>query len=419
MEKIKLFWNRIKNNWKMKLVSLILAMFLWNSVIVNSDPEVSRTADSIPITVIGATQLEAKGLAIATESSEYLQSVDVTVLMNRSQTKLFDPSDIEVTLNLNKISTTGEQTIKVTATTNEGTIDKISPESFTVIVDEKKSKIVSVEYQTIGELPDGYFPGEITVEPTSVQVTGPASIVDEVIKATFVVDLTDRKTSIILPKELNLMDEDGVEINSDTLTTNVDSAMFEMSIMPRKQIQVIGENCVTGIDKLPEGYEIDGEIEVYPETVEVTGSSELLEGLTSLPSELADLAGRTEDLYTTIELLAPAGVTLLSTKTVNLVVRISEIKEKAIFEDQEVELRNIPQGFNAEEFEEIRDVEMLVPYNTISTLTASHVKLYIDLADLTAGEHELTIQCDVPDEFRVEDIMIEDDAAIVILVADN
>ena len=93
MESIKKFLNRIKNNWKMKLVSVVLAIFLWNSVIVNTDPEVSRTTDAIPITIIGEAQLADKGLAIATESDEYLQSVKVTVLMSRSQAKLFDPSD--------------------------------------------------------------------------------------------------------------------------------------------------------------------------------------------------------------------------------------------------------------------------------------------------------------------------------------
>lgn len=419
MEKVKMFLNRLKNNWKMKLVSVILALFLWNSVIVNTDPVVSRTTDPIPVTLIGAEQLEAKGYAIATESTEYLQSVKVTVLMNRSQSKLFDPTDIQVTLDLSRISTTGEQTIKVTAYTNEGTIEKVVPESFTVAVDQKKSKIVPVEYDVIGQLPDGYFAGEILVEPTSVQVTGPSSIVETVERAIFSVDMENRTTSLELPREITLVDDEDNIITSDTLATNIDSVMFEMSILPRKEIQVLGENCVSGADKLPEGYQIDGKIEVYPETVEVTGSAELLEGLTSLPSEVIDIAGKTEDVYTTIKLLVPDGITMLSTDTVSLIVRISEIMEKAIFEEKNVELRNIPSGMTIADFEEIRNVEMLVPYNTISTLTASHVKLYIDLSGLSEGEHELKIQCEVPQEFRATDIIIENDTAVVIMVADN
>lgn len=418
MEKIRTFFNRFLNNWKMKLVSFILALFLWNSVIINTDPVVSRTTDPLPITLTGEQQLEAKGLAIADESFNYLQQVKVTVLMNRSQSKLFDPADISIYLDLNQITTTGEQTIRVTAYSNEGTIERISPETFTVTVDNRKSKIVSIDQQIIGELPDGYFAGEAIVEPTSVQVTGPSSIVDTVAKGVFTVDITDRKTSIILPKEIILVDKDGNTISSDTLTTNVDSAMFELSILPRKEIQVLGANCVSGTDKLPEGYQID-EIEVYPSTVEVTGSAELLEGLTSLPSEVFDVAGRYEDVSTTIKLVVPPGITMLSTDTVSLIVRISEIMEKAIFEDKVVELRNIPKDMTVSDFEEIRNVEMLVPYNTISTLTASHVKLYLDLADLSEGEHELKIQCEVPEEYRVTDIVIENDMTTVTLVLDN
>ena len=402
----------------MKLVSFILALFLWNSVIVNTDPVVSRTTDPIPITLIGVDQLSSKDLAIANESADYLQSVKVTVLMNRSQSKLFDQNDIQVTLDLSRISTTGEQTIKVTAYTNEGTIDKIVPESFTVMVDQKKSKIVSIEYEITGELPENYFAGEAGIEPTSVQVTGPSSVVDTVDRAVFIVDLTNRTSSLSIPKEITLVDINGNAIASDTLSTNVDSAMFEMSILPRKEIQVLGENCVTGMDKLPQGYQVD-KIEIYPSTVEVTGSAELLEGLTSLDSEVIDVAGKKEDVYTTIKLLVPEGVTMLSADTVSLIVRISEIMEKATFENEVVELRNMPRGMSVQGFSEIRTVEMLVPANTISTLTAAHVKLYIDLADLPAGEHELKIQCEVPAEFRATDIIIENDTALVIMVDNN
>lgn len=418
MEKIKLFLHRIKNNWKMKVVSLILALFLWNSVIQGTDPVISRTTDPISITLIGAEQLSSKGLAIANESEEYLQSVKVTVLMNRSESKLFDQSKIQVTLDLSKINVAGEQIVKVTAFYSDGTVDKITPESFTLQVDQKKSKIVSIEYNVTGVLPDGYFQQDISVEPTSVQVTGPSSVVDLVDKAIFNIDLTDRTTSISQPKELTLVDADGNTIDSDTLVKSVDSAMFEMSILPRKEIQLLGENMVSGIDELPAGYQVD-QIEVIPNTVEVTGTKELLEGLTSLSSEIIDIAGKTDDVTATIELLVPNGITLLTANTVNLIIRISEIMEKKSFESVKVELRNIPQGMSVEDFEEYRNVEMLVPSNTISTLTASHVKLYIDLSGLEEGEHELKIQCEVPEEFRAENIVIEDDSAIVVLVNNN
>ena len=93
--------------------------------------------------------------------------------------------------------------------------------------------------------------------------------------------------------------------------------------------------------------------------------------------------------------------------------------EKAVFTDKVVELRNIPKDMTVSDFEEIRNVEMLVPYNTISTLTASHVKLYVDLADLSEGEHELKIQCEVPEEYRVTDIVVENDMTTLTLVLDN
>lgn len=416
-EKLKRFFNRAKNNWKMKGLSIFLAILLWNSIIENTDPIISRTTEAMPVTIIGAEQLISKGFAIATETKDYLEKVKVTVLMNRSQSKLFDQNNIQVTLDLSRITTAGEQSLKLTAYTSEGDIEKITPNSFTVVVDERKSKIVQIEYDIVGQLPEGYFAGEILVEPTSLQITGPSSMVDKVESARFTIDMTNRVTSLIVPKELKLVDKDNTPIVSDTLITSVSSAMFEMKVMPRKEIHVIGENCVSGIDKLPEGYEVD-EIEVYPSTVEVTGSTEMLEGLTSLPSEVIDVAGKSEDVYTTIRLLAPEGITI-QPDTVSMIIRISEIMEKAEFENQRVELRNIPRDMRVIDFSQVRNLSMMVPYNTIYTLTRSHVKLYIDLADLEEGAHELKIQCEVPEEFRSKDIIIDNDTAIVEMVSRN
>lgn len=144
---------------------------------------------------------------------------------------------------------------------------------------------------------------------------------------------------------------------------------------------------------------------------------ELLEGLTSLPSEVIDIAGKSEDVYTTIQMLVPDGIKMLSSDTtVSLIIRIREIMEKTTFVEQRVELRNIPSGLKVSSFSEIRDVEMRVPYNTVDTLTESHVTLYIDLSDLSAGSHELKIQCEVPEEFRVQDIVITNNVATVKMV---
>ncbi len=134
------FAKRMLNNWKMKLVALFLAFIFWNSVIAGTDPLISRTTEAIPVTVIGTEQLQANGLAITNEPSEYQQSVRVTVMMNRSKSTTFDESDVQVTLDLSRITNTGEQEVKITAYSNEGTIERITPESFTINVDTLKKK---------------------------------------------------------------------------------------------------------------------------------------------------------------------------------------------------------------------------------------------------------------------------------------
>ena len=56
--------KNLKNNTKIKLISLLSALVLWLYVMTVEDPVELRTFNNIPITITNMSMLEDRGLAI-------------------------------------------------------------------------------------------------------------------------------------------------------------------------------------------------------------------------------------------------------------------------------------------------------------------------------------------------------------------
>lgn len=411
---LKYIWLRLRRNLGMKLLAVFLAVVLWNTVIINSDPMITRTTAPLPVTVIGTDQLSQNNLTLMNTINDYIDEVRVTVLMHRSQSKTFDENDVQVTLNLARITTIGEKQLKLSAFTSQGSIEKISPEYITVDVDQYLSKVVPAECEITGELSENYYMGNLMLEPNVIQVSGPASVVRTINRAHIAQDITDQTASILVPKEFELLTADNEVVSSPALSTSVSSVMINLPITPRKNLLI--KSSVTGVDQLPPGYQIDS-VEIHPDTVEVTGTAEILNEMTSIPTEVIDVAGSSADVSTNVKLLVPEGVSLLSAvDTATLLIRISEILVPVTFDNVPVEIRNVPAGLEIPDAQEIvRNITVLIPENTYESFTAARVKLFIDLEGLEPGEHTLKIQTEVSEEYRIQNIdMVEDNVTLAL-----
>ena len=70
--------------------------------------------------------------------SSYATTVKVTLSINRSQISEFDESTISVQLDLSRVPSVGKHEIKLISTS--ANVDKISPESIIVEVDERSNR---------------------------------------------------------------------------------------------------------------------------------------------------------------------------------------------------------------------------------------------------------------------------------------
>lgn len=416
MKKIKQFfiyiWNRLKNNWGLKILSFFFAIMLWNTVITNTNPVVTRTVPNLPVTVVGVPQLTERDLALTDSINSYIKTATVTLDITRNQLPNYDPSAISVTLDLGRLTSTGEYEIALIASTSEGVVQKISPASITVEVDKQVNRVIPVACDVVGKLSSNYHRGALTVTPNAIQISGPEELVQKVERSYLRLDITGEQNSISLSKDYTFIDKNGIAIDDTTpLTISTDSVVLDMPITPIKKLMV--SPVLLGEDKIAEGYYISG-IEIVPDMVDVTGTPELLEEMSSLLTEPINLTGHFDNVHIPeLKILRPDGLNLLEVESAAILISIDERMSESKFEQVPIEIRNIPEGLSLEKFEELVDITVRAPENTIDNLAASHITLFVDMTGATKGESSRPIQYEAPEEYRVDSVAYSNDTVTV------
>lgn len=175
---IKQITDKLLFNWPIKLICLIVAIFLY---IFHQTSLVERKNFVVPLQVI------ENGQVMCVDSVPASVTLSVRALSE-------DISDIHINdftavLDLSFISETGEYEIPIKVSISdalkkfESLEIKIRPSSsIKVKVEEKIVKFIPLETSISGEPASGYFVESLSLEPSSVSVVGPASIVEKIEK---------------------------------------------------------------------------------------------------------------------------------------------------------------------------------------------------------------------------------------------
>ena len=176
------------NNNKANIaLSLILAIVLWFYVAGQVDPRTDKNINEVGIEYVGKEELQDNGLDFAGSSED---SVTVEIEGRRAALNRISPEDIRVTADLSHC-TKGKNTITLRATsTKKVDIEKIEPQTITVIIEERVNHAKPVKVKFSGNPPKGREPGDISLYPENVNVWGAESTVDRVkaVQATVNVD---------------------------------------------------------------------------------------------------------------------------------------------------------------------------------------------------------------------------------------
>lgn len=397
--------HTLKNNWGFKLLAIVLALGLWAGLITQ-DPDLTREKkfENVTINVTGTDTLKRNGYIVTSDLTELLSNATLRVDVPQGNYATAQASSYNARIDLTRVTEAGVQELKVLTTnsTSYGTVAEVSPSTVEVTIDEYVTRYyIPVTVETIGELPEGYESGGQSISPSTITVSGPRSIVQNIVRAEATVDQSTfpaRAGTVSNAVPFQLIAADGTVVGSNlievTSSSNVllDSVVVQQTLYPTKTIQLQDLGLVVGTPAA--GYEVKS-VTITPETVTASGNADDLDTLDTLfASETVDVSGRSESFYEVISVRKPSNLQTLNPSSVTVTVEIGPVIRSRTFESLRVTVTNVEDGLSASMTStHYASVTITGPQLWVESLRNADITLTCNAADLTEGEYNLPISC--------------------------
>lgn len=396
LKRMLLFFRR---NWGLKLVSLLFAIILWNYVIVEVNPMVTKTYTNVPVTVNSNSlqMLKNSGLTVSEDITK-LRPVSVQIKMTRRQSLNFSKASIVVMADFSAITHEGKAAdVRLAALIPaDSTITAVPyPPTIPVDIGLRDTRTVPVKFVPNGQLPPNYWMGSAQVTPDKLDVSGPAANVKKVDRAEVHVDLTGQTASISSALDVILLDASGnvIDKNSNGLECQ-SSCIVNLEILPTKTVTLDASNSLNGSPAW--GYELGG-VDVEPKQITVAGSRETLDAMgDTLPLGKIDISGAKADVSMTQVPTLPEGVRFVGTGTVQALVNINTTMTKVTVKDVRVTLEGLDSTLKADK-SFTTDVTLTCPLLYASRIRRSNLTVTADATGYGAGSHTLPLQASYTD----------------------
>lgn len=408
----------LTHNLGLKLASLVLAFVLWFLVAQIYDPKDTVTFNNIQVKLINTDLLDQEGKVYEVLDNSNLVRVTVTGPQSIVKSEL-RRSDIVAEADMSKL--TDINTIAITYycenVSNDSVEIKGNHDSVRLNVEDKASKWIKLESTTIGEVASGYMIGNVTLDQTNIEVTGPKSAIVQIDHAGVDINVADSTSSLSANVDIKLYDADGKELSYGNVMKNVDSAHMTVEVLATKEVPV--EIKYMGVPE--DGYMATGEVESSKPTVKIAGMASTLAGISAItvPEDRMNITGQSGNLVDIINLkeYLPSNVRLADKSfdgKISATVYIEPVETKELsIPAENITISGEPEGMEAEivTLADTYDITVSGLDRDVSVLRENTVTGVLDLQkwmedngaeEMTSGNYTIPVTFNLPEDVTVE-----------------
>ncbi len=364
------------------IISILLAVALWIYVVSVENLPGSKTIYDIPITVIGADELENRGLVISAMSTD---TFDLHISGSRNAIIKVTDENTTVSLDVSGITGEGKWPVKckVTLPTSitTGTVTTTDRNNYviTVTVSKLLTKTVEVRGEFKGSVPDGYQADSFVFSPSNITVSGQEDHVNQVAYA-LVTIAQDQLTKTFKDEEMGytLMNAAGEKLTNLNVKCSVDTLSVTLPIVKVAEIpltvQIVDGGGATADDV---AYTIN------PSSIVVSGEPDVLEPLKEITLGVVDLSTvfdsetLTFPIPLTSELTNESGIT-----SATITIKINNLSTK-MMEATNIEVINIPAGYDVSIITQSLQVWVRGTDDQIANISNYQLRAVADLSDVS------------------------------------
>ena len=403
-------WNRFADRLGTLLLSVVLALIIWliatnqqNPLIQNPFPE------RIPVSV--------RGLDGSTQPIQDLSDVQAEIIIRAPQRSwnTLNARDFSAYIDLTDRGP-GEHEIEVQVNGVNPQVDivDIEPAILRVQLDEVVSKDLPIQPVVVDAPAESYIAQAPILQPISVTVSGPKTLVTQVTSAKVPIRLNGAKSQVVkddIPIELD--DAQGSRVLQVTAFPATARVVVPIEQQAGRKEVAVRPNL---FGEPPNGYRLSS-VKVTPLTVVLEGDSAVLAEVPGFveTAELA-LTGATESIESRIELVLPDGVTAQEGATVLIEAAITPIQSGTTLKQKPV-IQNLGPGLNASVGLDTVEVILSGPQPLLESMEPDDMFVILDLADLLPGSHAVKPRVVLPAGIREEGLLPETVEVVIVSTA--
>lgn len=384
-----------------KIISVMAAVVMWMYVMNEQNPQVTYVVRDVPVKL---ENLDQNKFALMDDAQKYI--VNVKVKGRRSLISNIKPEDIEAEANL-RGRMEGENLLPVSVSV-PGNVELIdfSPKEIMVSLDSIIEDQMQVSVDLKGVPAEGFDWVKPVAKPQAVVVKGPRSSVDAIKTVSAQVDISGKDADVVSTLPLRVLDSQGKE--QKDISFRPDMVEVTVPIVPVRSVSITPNIRGTPL----EGYIIK-DVRIDPSIITVTAPEDVLNQLQNIVTEPLNIQGYTQTVIKDLKLALPRGVKVFegntiydaSSKTVRVTVEIEKISSRSVtITPDEISLRDLSPELQADL--ENKDIILTVtgPESIIDKVNSNIIRVYVDAAGLSEGEHTLKIKSEISEPYTIQKI---------------
>ena len=394
---LKKILKKLTNNLGFKLLAVLFAFAMWLVVYNIDDPSSSKNFTAT-VTIQNAQSVSDMNKCY--EVIDGTGTVSFRVTAKRSILEKLDYSDFTAIadMSLMNVSDDGaEGSVPIAISANNYTSSvKVSglTKYLKVSLEDLQEKQFVISADTKGKVADGFTLGDVGVSnPNVIKVSGPASVVGQISKVVATIDVSGMSVDISDNVVPVFYDEDDKTVDTTKLTLSSNTVTVSAKILSTKEVPIHFNTSGTPADT----YSVV-EITSDPQTVQIKGSSSVLNPISSLeiPEEVLNVDGANKDITTSIDIseYLPDGVSLTknSQATVSVTVRIEPYTTQNYnIPVSNISVNGLDDNYNLAFGQTTVNAAVSGMSSDLSSLNANSIKGSIDVSSLGEGTHTVDV----------------------------
>ena len=375
------------------VISILVAIAMWLYVDLERAPERPMTIRDIPVEFSGEnTTLADKNLMLL---SGYDTTIDLKIRGPKRELVKMNRDNVRVIASTSSIDSVGVHQLDWTVSFPDGvvrtnvSVEKASLSQITVTVGELYTKEVPVECQVVGEVAEGYFTGDVVLDPEVLTLRAQRDDLLNVSCAKLTVDISGATRSVVQTVDVQLYDYDGNPVENSNIRTNTSLIQAKVPVLTTREVELAVE-----FSGVPGAAMNSIKCDITPKTVRLNGEADVLDSIDKLvlaTLHVDDLELHQQNSYV---VTPPDGTWLVNGNEVATAdITLEGIEEKSLTATS-IEFDKLPSGLYAIAPDGGLTVRLWGLSEEIEAVTAENLRVIADMSAVT-GQGTVTVRVTV------------------------